>query len=368
MKTIIPVVCIAFIGFNVFILFAVIIMWLVKFSREVAKSWKAWKAHPCTNSEEERGFVVRMELAKHILIVTLLITLIVFIPIMGFHNANVLASYEAERNVKKVGECDIYPNTWIWDRVNDSNILSNSEWQPFGILPLISFELVVLQLITSQSNKSKRLFTWQVKVTAIFAFVEFIAIFALNIFIETLFIGHILFVLLAQIHLIIIDVCLIWIYLLMRKQIRDLSHLKSREYYASLRYKQHYQCFLIPMVSLLQIMVGIEIVFVVSIIVDTFKLNSCWIKEKYSFIHFDSTEVAGDWTNQDYSEWLTGVNIFRQSLGLFVVWYLLVAQCVYSFKEWRREKCLKRSPNDCVMQDSNDIEVPLMGKEDKLNY
>ena len=368
-ESILPMVCIGLIWINVLILFAVIITWLVKFSRLMSKAWKAWRAHPSTNSEEERGYAIRLEFAKLVLIVLFLITLVVFIPIMGLHNGNVLASYNEKRDPKTVGKCTILPNTWIWDRINEHRLvgwLTHSEWQPFGVLAMISFEMILLQLITSQGRKSKRIFTWQVKGTAIVAILEFLAILLLNCFTQSMFIGHSLFVFLAQIHLFIIDFCLIRIYCLMRKQIADLSHLKSREYYAGLSHKLHYECFIIPMVILLQFMLIFEMIFVVSIVVDTLVLNSCWVKETFIFMKYDIPEQIPSVANY-CSNLIFGVNLGRQSLGLFVIWYLLLAQCVYSYREWKREKSLKRTSSDCVMQDSNDIARPLIANESRIN-
>ena len=369
MKSILPIVGIGFIWSTALIIFVVIIMWLIMFSRMASKSWTAWRAHPTTNSEEERGYVLRLEFAKLVLIVLFLLSLVVFIPIMGIHNGKVLNSYEVDREIKIVGKCTISPDTWIWNRIDEPKFvgwMNHSEWQPFAILALVCFELILLQLLTSQSNHSKRIFTWQVKVTAVFAIFEFLAVLLLNCFVETMFVGHSLFVILVQIHLFIVEFCLIKIYCLMKKQIADLSYLKSREYYTSLNYKTHYKVFLIPMVILLQIMVAMEMVFVVSIIVETMKLNLCWVNQTFSFIKYAYSENTDIAANKLYIHWIWAVNITRQSLGMFVVWFLLVAQCVHSYKERKEEKLMRRNPNDCVMQDSDDIVAPLMDNGNRV--
>ncbi|KAI6649255.1 hypothetical protein LOD99_11622 [Oopsacas minuta] len=347
------------------------ISWLMKFLRMITKSYKAWRAHTGGYREEDTGYALRQEFAKHILCVVFISTLLLLIPIMAIHNGGVVYVFDnTDRADRTVGNCSIHYDSWLWNKINEPieyGWALHSQWQPFAVLAMASFELILLQLITAQYANNKRVLTWQVKVTAIIAILEFIAVFLLNCWLETIFFGHSLYVFLILIHLLIIDICLIQFYCLMRKQIADLAHLKSREYYASLSYKLHYELFIIPMVCLVHIMILIEIIFAISIIAETAVVNYCWVDVTYPW-NYEIAEQVNIQFEHYSSYWIQFLNISRQILGFLVMMYLLIVQCVYSFREWRKEKAAKkRDPDGCVMQESDDIIAPLLNNGKGIN-
>ena len=367
-EQIVPVVGLALIWLSILFIFVIMVGWLIRFSRMVAKSQRAWRAHTGGYSEQDTAYALRQQFTKHILCLLFICTIVIFIPIMGVHNGNILLSYDPSREVELIGECNVSSQSWLGDRYRGGDYFSwleHSQWQPFAILSFSVFELIVLQMVTVQFTNTNRLFTWQVKVTFCFAILEFIAVFLLNCFLPSILFGHSLYVLLLVIHLFIVDLCIMRIYCLMRRQIADLAHLKSRDYYQSLKHRTHIQAFFIPVIFLVHIMVVIEVLFAVAIVLETILVNQCWVTATYG-VEYQSWDWD-EFEKKGHTQWILILEVCRQFIGMASLWYLVVAQLVYSLKEWKKEKEAKENSWSSVMQESDDIVVPLMKNEQAVN-
>ena len=280
---------------------------------------------------------------------------------MGVHNGKILTSYRTSNEGEVVNECNISSESWLgmeYHGGEDFSWLEHSQWQPFAILCIATFELIVLQMITPQFSRTNRIFTWHVKLTCFFAMLEFITVFLLNCFLASIIFGHSLYLLLIVIHLFIIDLCVMRIYCLMTRHIADLAHLKSRNYYESVKYKTQYKCFFIPVIFLLHVMVVIEVIYTVSIFVETILVNQCWVMTTYR-IKYHITELDVN-HRRGYTNGILMLNACRQIVGMTSLWYLVIVQLGYSLKEWMKEKEAKETSGNSVMQESDDITAPLM--------
>ena len=351
---------------SILFIFVIMVGWLIRFSRLVVKSHKAWRAHTSRYSEQDTAYSLRQEFAKDVLCVLCICAIIVFIPIMGVHNGNILLSYNSSGEEKVFGNCNISSESWLGDKYRFI-WLEHSQWQPFAILCISSFELIVLQMITPQFTRStNRIFTWPVKLTFCFAILESTTVFLLNCFLPSIILGHSLYVLLIVIHLLVIDLCVMRIYYFMRRKLADLAHQKSRDYYQGLKHKAYYQIFFIPIITLIHVMIAIELIFAVSIVVETILVNQCWVTATYG-IEYQVELDEPDKKNYTYSIIL--LDVCRQFVGMLSLWYLVIAQSVYSLKAWRKEKEEKEKENSgsSVMQESDDIKVPLMKNAQTVN-
>ena len=343
-------------------MFVILTIWLVYFIRAMRKSFKTWKAHPSNSYDEERGYVVRMELAKLVLIVFFLITAIILLTIFGVQNSNRLSKIDKHEDKMDHDEdkCKIEPTSWIWDKVHGNkytNWFKHGQWQPFALITMIAFELVLMQILTSQYHHSKRIFTWQVKVTFILGILEAAGIFLLNAFAESILFGHILFIFLLQLHLILIEFCLFKLYRVMKKQIAELKHLNSKEYSAILTSKRHYQCFIIPQIIIIHACVIVEFLYVIIITVETIVVNNCWIEETYKLQYSMRIGKVGDLSV--YTHCRYAISLMRITLMFTLIVYNLIFNGIYCFKEWKSKRENKTS-NECTMQNSDEIQRPLI--------